>query len=352
MTINLTEERKQSIYTHCQNILSNYQATIRDLAQTIEVIVPSFRAAPYDQMYYRELEKCKVQSLARSGGNFDRKAYISEEAADELQWWIRNIFDAFAPIKFPPFDLTIFSDASLEGWGGTDQVTEIGGRWNCMENKCHINSLELQAAFFCLKAFCKNKTRLHVLLKLDNTTAVAYINKKGGTISASCNKLAKDIWNWAKGQDIWITASHVPGVKNTTADLRSRLFYDNKEWSLNERVAKSLFDQFGKPEIDLFASRLNTKCSKYASCKPDPDAYRINAFSLCWLNLNSYIFPPFSIVGRVLAKLAQDRATALVIVPCWQTQPWFPQFVRLVKPGTTPLLIPAHQHLLQLQAAK
>ena len=71
-------------------------------------------------------------------------------------------FYAFAPIKFPPFDLTIFSDASLEGWGGTDQVTEIGGRWNCMENKCHINSLELQAAFLCLKAFCKNKTRPHV----------------------------------------------------------------------------------------------------------------------------------------------------------------------------------------------
>ena len=64
--------------------------------------------------------------------------------------------------------------------------------------------------------------------------------------------------------------------------------------------------------------------------------------------VNAYIFHPFSIVGRVLAKLAQDRATALVIVPCWQTQPWFPQFVRLVKPGTTPLLIPAHQHLLQL----
>ena len=245
MTITLTEERKQSIYTLCQNILSYYQATIRELAQAIGVIVSSFRAAPYDQMYSRKLEKCKVQSLATSGGNFDRKAYISEEAANELKWWIRNIFDAFASIKIPPFDLTIFSDAILEGWGGTDQVTEIGGRWNCKENKCHINSLELQAAFFCLKAFCKNKTRLHVLLKLDNTTAVAYINKKGGTISVSCNKLAKDIWNWANGQDIWITASHVPGVKNTTADLRSRLFYDNKEWYLNEKAAKSLFDRFG-----------------------------------------------------------------------------------------------------------
>ena len=137
MTITLTEERKQSIYMLCQNILSNYQASIRDLAQTIGVIVSSFRAVPYGQMYYRELEKCKVQSLARSGGSFSRIAYISEEAADELQWWIKNIFDAFAPIKLPAFDLTIFSDASLEGWGGTDQVTEIGGRWNCMENKCH-----------------------------------------------------------------------------------------------------------------------------------------------------------------------------------------------------------------------
>ena len=85
MTIILTEERKQSIYMLCQNILSNYQATIRVLAQTIGVIMSLFRAVLYDQMYYKELEKCKVQSLARYGGNFHRKAYISEEAAYELK---------------------------------------------------------------------------------------------------------------------------------------------------------------------------------------------------------------------------------------------------------------------------
>ena len=95
------------------------------------------------------MEKCKVPSLTRSGGKFDRKAYILEEAANKLKWWIINIFDTFAPIKLPPFDLTFFSDASLEGLGGIDQVTEIGGRWNCIENKFHVNSLELQAAFFC-----------------------------------------------------------------------------------------------------------------------------------------------------------------------------------------------------------
>ena len=154
MTITLTEERKQYIYMLCQNILSNYQATIRELAQAIRVIVSSFRAIPYGQMYHKELKKkkkCKVQSLATSDGIFVRKAYISEEAANKLKWWIRNAFDAFAPIKLPPFDLTLFSDASSEGF-------------------------ELQAVFFCLKAFCKNKTKLHV----KNTSAVAYINKKKG----------------------------------------------------------------------------------------------------------------------------------------------------------------------------
>ena len=90
------------------------------------MIVSSFRAVPYNQIYYRELEKYKLLSLARSGGNFDRKTYISEEAPNKLKWWIRNIFDAFAPIKLLPFDHTIFSDAGFEGWRGTDQVAGFG----------------------------------------------------------------------------------------------------------------------------------------------------------------------------------------------------------------------------------
>ena len=50
----------------------------------------------------------------------------------------------FVPIKLPPFDLTVFSDASWEGWGVSDQATEIVGKWNGMKNKCDINFFELQ----------------------------------------------------------------------------------------------------------------------------------------------------------------------------------------------------------------
>ena len=41
-------------------------------------------------------------------------------------------------------------------------------------------NLELLAAFFTMKVFCKGKSGIHVLMRLDNTTTVSYINAMGG----------------------------------------------------------------------------------------------------------------------------------------------------------------------------
>ena len=46
-------------------------------------------------MYCWESEKYKAQSLARSGGNFDRKAYILEEAANKLKLMDKKHFLCF-----------------------------------------------------------------------------------------------------------------------------------------------------------------------------------------------------------------------------------------------------------------
>ena len=51
----------------------------------------------------------------------------------ELKCWNENIKSSFAPIKVPPVHYTIYSDASLEEWGGTDGEIDFGGRWG--ENK-------------------------------------------------------------------------------------------------------------------------------------------------------------------------------------------------------------------------
>ena len=81
--------------------------------------------------------------------------------------------------------------------------------------------------------------------------------------------MAFNIWSWAVKKYIWISVSQVPGVENNIADLKSRYFYDNKEWSLNPYMFEKVCEKFGKPEIDLFATRLNAKCELYVSFKPE-----------------------------------------------------------------------------------
>ena len=63
-----------------------------------------------------------------------------------------------------------------------------------------------------------------------------------------------------------------------------------------------------KPEIDLFASRLNRQFPIYCSFQPDPEASCIDAFTIIsWTEKKIYSFPPFSCVLRVLQKIIQDR---------------------------------------------
>ena len=78
--------------------------------------------------------------------------------------------------------MTITSDASLQGWGATCNGVQTRGPWSPQEQTLHINinCLELLAASLAVQTFTKQKSDITILLELDNTTAVAYINRMGG----------------------------------------------------------------------------------------------------------------------------------------------------------------------------
>ena len=59
---------------------------------------------------------------------------------------------------------------------------------------------------------------------MDNTTAVAYVRNMEGTHSLLCNKLARELWNWGKSRNIWLSATHILDVSNVDADKESRSF--------------------------------------------------------------------------------------------------------------------------------
>lgn len=92
---------------------------------------------------------------------------------------------------------------------------------------------------------------------------------------------------------------------------------------LNDGVFRGIVSQRFVPEVDLFASRLNTNTDKSISWHPEPGAFGIDAFSLNWANMNCYAFPPFSLLPSVLTKIRSDQALVLLIAPVtvWKREP-------------------------------
>lgn len=87
----------------------------------------------------------------------------------------------------------------------------------------------------------------------------------------------------------------------------------------------------GEPDFALFASRINTKCQRFASWCLDPDAFIIDAFTFKWKGYIFYAFPPFSLILHALQKIIIDRAEVVLVVPLWKNLPWYPLYISLLK---------------------
>ena len=103
------------------------------------------------------------------------------------------------------------------------------------------------------------------------------------------------------------------------------------EWSLHVQVYQTLVSTWGKPDVDFFASRLNAKLPCYVAWKPDPNAHAIDTFTLNWSAFNLvYYFPPFGVIGKVLQKIIQYQTTAILVLPDWPTQFWYPRVTSML----------------------
>jgi hypothetical protein len=136
----------------------------------------------------------------------------------------------------------------------------------------------------------------------------------------------------------------VPGTANVLADRISRIKGDMSSAKLNPNLFKLITERFGKMDIDLFASELNRQVSRFVSWGPEPLAWYVDAFSRPLpQGLRMYTFPPFILLGRLLAKIRRERATMVLVAPMWTGQPWLTKMAR-----APPLLLPQWTDLLSL----
>ena len=288
-------------------------------------MISSLPAVRFGRLYCRSIEKDKINALKLNWGNYKAKMLLSPESKLDVEWWLDNIDTACNIIGPLAGNFTIYSDASLKGWGPAFNNVSCGGLWSFEEATNHINYLELCAALFALQCFVDKISGSHVKIMIDNSSAVGMINKMGSSKSDYCNTLVLKIWQFCMQNKIRLTVAHIPGCHNIVADWESRNFSkQDSEWMLDSSILKRALSELNfKPDIDPFASRLNHQFDVYCSFKPDPGATYVDAFSISWSNLNFYCFPPFSCILAVLKKKKQDNATGVVVVPKRSTQSWY-----------------------------
>lgn len=325
MTMSLPEKKVIALCGACSDFLKRDSCSIRSFAQLVGRLTAACPAFKYGWAHTKLFERAKLKALLKTG-NMSLFGSIKVE----LNWWLTNLPNSSVSLLPRKFLIEVFSDASNVGWGGSCGPHRIHGLWDEEQICHHINYLELLAAFKCLQHFTQQLQHVDVLLRVDNTTAISYINRMGGVKYRSLNSIAQKIWNYCESKDIFIFASYINSKENVIADYESRRGYIETEYELAQYCFNKVCLHFFKPSVDLFASSNNAKCEMFASWKPDPNAFVLDAFTISWANIKFYAFPPFSMVSKVLNKVAHDRAEGLIIVPKWPGQPWYPVFMSLL----------------------
>lgn len=328
--VSLPPEKISRIQSEIEKIFKLKRCKIREFARFVGLLVSACPAIEYGWVYTKLFERIKYLNLQNNNDNYEKYMNIPDTILPDLKWWKHAITSSVNKIKQDSYDMEIFSDASNTGWGVACGKERASGLWSEQERTMHINYLEILAAFFGLKIFAKNLTNSQILLRIDNTTAISYVNRMGGIQYPHLNEVAKRLWQWCEHRNLYVYASYIRSADNKEADAESRRIHPDIEWELSPAAFQQLVTKFGSPKIDLFASRINKKCNTYVSWHRDPEAHAVNAFTIDWKNLKFYAFPPFSIVLKVLRKIISDEAKGVVVVPMWPTQPWYPIFRSLV----------------------
>ena len=221
---------------------------------------------------------------------------------------------------------TIQSDASDQGWGACllldgREVQTCAQTWTMQEAMLHITHKEALASALAVATMLRHIPHsCHLQIEVD-AVSTAYCWKKGSKLPGMNNHIAPQVVALCR-KGVFVEPRHIPGTTNKRADWLSRN-PDPKNYRIHPEVFQAACKHFHfTTDVDLFASRANRQCHRYASWRADLKSLG-NAFALHWGKYKAWLNPPWELIPQVLRKLKEDKAQALVCLPVWRAAPWW-----------------------------
>ena len=303
------------------------KTTARKLASLAgSIISMGLALGPVVRMWTRA-----IYIVINSANSLNQKVDLSAEAAHEIKFW-SECLDQYNgqpiwPIN-PQIKITSYSDASDVAWGG--YLVHIGnsvakGNFAETEIGCSSTWRELKGTLNVMHSYIdclKGNTVKH---RTDNQNVVWALS--AGSRKADLHALVIDIYKLCIDNNIHLFPEWVPRSLNQMADLISKEV-DRDDHMLNPDLFVTLDIMWGPHTVDHFSSFCTRQVPHYCSRFPNPGAESIDAFTTTFAGENNWLFPPPFLVPKVIKHLKFSEADGTLIVPHWESAPWWPLLIQ------------------------
>lgn len=312
----------------------------RTCLRLLGLMASALVVVPLGRLYMRPFQRWVAGLCLNPSRHRHRSVFVTADCVRVLRPWRRETFlTGGVAMGTVTTRKVITTDASLRGWGATHEGRSVRGAWNSQMKLCHINYLELQAVWMALRHFLPFISGQNVLIRTDNTTVVAYVNKQGGLRSHQLHMLAHRLIVWASSHVLSLRATHVPGVLNRGADLLSRGSPRYKDWKLHSGVVAQIWEIYGTAEVDLFASREDAQRPLYYSLADQSAPLGMDALAHKWPRSLLYAFPPLELISPTLSRVREEKHSLILVAPYWPARYWMAEISQLLcsRPWPLPL---------------
>ena len=351
--LKLPDEKRARYLQEVQTFLMAYRdkesAPVKVVESLIGKLLFACRVCRWGYLFTQEFLDQVYPGLALETSCKASQVRLTEGIWYELSFWdsilqtttnswsgIRKHMVGTKEVDIDPrdFDLEIFTDASKTyGVGGTLGHEAYSRRWERDVTDEHIGALELEALLRCLQHWRDDLAQLKVIARMDNTQAVAALNK-GASRKPALRDTLLQIAKLGLEYGFEVKAVYIKGELNPAdAPSRGKRPTSRQDWTFMH------FAEFNSPaaEVDCCAavSGYNAQpgCTTwYSAVNPVQAHVRDLAGKVLWANIPFAELDPILDALVAAWRLDPVNTVATAVVPEWPTAKWYRKYIRRKRP--------------------